>query len=195
MPRMNSETSTFAIAKVKDLFDRWRQTGSLTLASGVELIGQVATDDGHVWQHAVHPGLPVALLDELEARLGMPLPRDLRAVYRRIGGMTLFHGAFRLFGYRRAGLSADDGGVQPDDLLRLDHELDVLGWKPRRALAVAENGLDLSVHVMGMANDAHTVLRCERTTGRVLEEHSDLWTCLADRLGRLAQLLPAEDAI
>lgn len=186
---MNSETPTFSIARVKDLFDRWRQMGSLTLGSGAELIGKIPHDDEHAWLHIVHPGLSLAMVDELEARLQLSLPRDLRAVYRRISGMSLFHGAFRLFGFHKAGFRVADQCLQPDDLLRLNHELDLLGWKPPQALAVAENGWDLSVHVMGLTDDPHTVLRCDRITGRVVEEHPNIWTCLADRLYRLDQLL------
>ena len=163
--------------------------GSLLLDSGTELIGEVPQDGEQAWLHAVYPGLSLAQMDELELHLRISLPRDLRALYRRISGMSLFRGAFRLFGYHKTAVRSAENHMQPDDLLRLNHELDVIGWKPHKALAVAENGWDLSVHMMGMTADSHTVLRCARTTGTVLEEHPNLWTCLADRLYTFDQLL------
>lgn len=186
---MRTDSPLFCMAKIRDVFGGWRKMGSRRLRSGTELIGRIPDGDGEAWLHVVHRGLSLAQIDRLERRLGQPLPRDLRALYRRTSGMALFHGAFCLFGHREPGvrLIADD--LQPDDLLAFNHELDVFGWKPRGALAVAENGWDLSVHVLGMTGDPLLVHRCERTTGRVLETHSNIWVCVAARLYKLDQLL------
>ena len=191
--RMNTETPTFSIARIRDLFEGWRAMGSLRLRSGTELIGEIPQNDSHCWLHVVYPGLSLDRIDELEGRLRISLPRELRALYRRISGMSLFHGAFRLFGYRKPGVIITENDLQPDDLLRLNHELDVLGWKPKHALAVAENGWDLSVHVLGLTGNPHTVHRCERATGQILEEHPNIWVCLAERLYKLDRLLVRPD--
>lgn len=190
---MKTEIPMFSIARIKDIFDHWREMGSRRLRSGTELIGEIPDCEEHAWLHVVHPGLSLALIDELEAKLQTALPRDLRALYRRYGGLSFFQGAFRLFGFRPPDARFTDDDLQPDDVLRLNQELDTLGWKPKTALAVAENGWDMSVHLLGMTEDPHKVHRCERQTGRILEEHPNIWVCVAARLYKLDTLLVKPD--
>jgi len=56
------------------------------------------------------------------------------------------------------------------------------------AVAFAQNSWDLTVHVTGMDRSARDVVRCERTTGRVIEVHEDVFACVAARLSRLDEL-------
>lgn len=190
---MRADVPVFAIARISTLFASWRKMGSRRLRSGTELIADIPDGGEHAWLHALHPGLSLAQIDQLEAHLHMSLPRDLRALYRRTRGMSLFHGAFRLFGYRTLAARPSEDDLQPDDLLQLNTELDRLGWKPKTALAVAENSWDMSVHVLGMTEDQLKVHRCERATGRVIEEHPSIWVCVAERLYKLDRLLLKPD--
>ncbi|MCC7063047.1 MAG: hypothetical protein IT456_09605, partial [Planctomycetes bacterium] len=91
---------TEAIVNIQDFLDRWRMMGSRKLTSGTELIGEMPTEDGEVWMHAIYPKLPLASLDKLQTQLGQSLPRDLRAFYRLTRGLSLFQGAFRVYGKR-----------------------------------------------------------------------------------------------
>lgn len=176
------------IVRIQDLLEDWRSLGSLRLRNGVELIGRVPDEDGAVWMHVVFPGLRGERLRRLEHELGATLPRSLRAFYECCGGMSLFFGAFRLRGLRRPGFGLGSGALQPEDIVALNHELDALGWKPRQAVAFAENALDQTVHLVGMGETSAQIVRCERSTGRVLERHEDVFACVAARLYRLDEL-------
>lgn len=176
------------IMRIQDLFEGWRALGSLRLRNGVELIGRVPDEDSAMWMHVVFPGLHGERLLQLEHELGTSLPRSLRAFYECCGGMSLFFGAFTLRGLRRPGFGLGSGALQPEDIVALNHELDAQGWKPRGAVAFAENALDLSVHLVGMGDAPAQVVRCERSSGRVLERHEDVFACVDARLYRLDEL-------
>lgn len=180
---------TAHITTIHDLLEEWRALGSRRLRNGVELIGRMPVDDEWAWMHAVFPGLDVRSLDEVERAIGVALPGTLRTFYRRCGGMSLFLGAFRLGGRAPVGLRTGDEALHPVDIVALNHELDVLGWRPGHAVAFAENRWDLSVHVAGIEPGSERVARCDRRTGAVIEEHADVFACIADRLHRLDQLL------
>lgn len=186
---MTSVTSS--IVEIQDLLDRWRALGHLRLDSGVEMIGRFPDETTETWTHVLFPGLTVSQLDALERRTGGKLPSSLRAFYRLIGGMTLFVGAFRMAGARPAGIRCGAGSLCPDDLVQLNHDLDVMGWKSSSALAFAANGWDGSVHVVGMGHTPDEVLRIDRATGTVLESHDDVFACVAARLTRLDELMLA----
>ena len=176
------------ICTIQDLFEEWRALGSRKLRSGVELIGRMPVDDEIAWMHAVFPGCAAAALDEIEAGLGARMPKSLRAFYRCCGGMSLFLGAFHMHGHRSAGVHLGAAALQPEDLLELNHELDVLGWRQPNAVAFAVNSWDMSVHVAGMS-PGYSIVRCERRTGEVIEHHDSVFSCIADRLYRLDQMM------
>jgi len=180
---------TETIVKIHDLFDGWRATGCSKLPHGVELIGPTGEGDEVVWLHALFPGLTGPELAQLQKDLGIPFPGPLRAFYRVIGGMTLFHGAFMMCGRRRPGLRTDSMGLQPGSIADLNHELDVLGWKPVNAVAFATNAWDQSVHLANMSKHPEEIVRCDRGTGRVLETHENIFQCIWERLYRLDQLM------
>jgi hypothetical protein len=181
-------TKIASMVRIQDLLDLWRGTGSRRLASGAEVIGLAADGDQQVWLHALHAPLPPEDMARLAARLHGPLPADLRALYRVTRGMSLFQGLFRVFGWRTPGIRSGLDILQPDDIVDLNHELDVQGWKPPHAVAFAVNAWDQSVHLFGLTDDPHEVVRCHRVTGSVLEVHESLWDCLAARLSRLDDL-------
>lgn len=182
--------STLAhIAGIQHLLDRWRSLGSRRSRFGVELIARVPDADSELWMHAVFPGLKVDQVVRLEQDLGQALPNRLRAFYRCCGGMRLFLGAFQVFGLRRPGIGLGALALQPEDLVALNYELDVLGWKPAGAVAFAVNSLDLSVHLAGMGRTPDEVVRCDRRTGAVLERHEDVFACVDARLHKLDELM------
>jgi len=182
-------TPTQNIAQIQDVFDRWRTMGSCQLRSGTELIGRLTEDDQDAWMHAIYRPLDAAGVDRLEAQMQRTLPRDLRALYRRCRGMSLFHGAFQVYGWRDPGFKTSDRGLQPEDVLELNHNLDILGWRTQQTVAFAVNSWDQSVYAYGMTSDVRQVARCERSTGMILEVHEDVWQCLVERLYRLDRLL------
>lgn len=182
-------SATKHITAIQDLFEAWRMLGSRKLRSGVELFGQMPVDDGIAWMHAVFPGCSARQIDAIEHAVGAAMPAALRTFYRCCGGLNLFLGAFRLCALGTAGLVADDAGMQPPDIAALNHQLDVFGWRAPHAIAFAENSWDLSVHVAGLVPGSAKVVRCERVTGAVIEEHEDVFACVADRLYRLDRLL------
>ncbi len=177
------------IVTISDLIDGWRALGSRKLRSGVELLGRMPVDDEMAWMHVVFPGCSAATLDGIERVIGTALPTSLRAFYRCCGGMSLFLGAFHLCSYRPAGVQVGDAALQPSDIVALNHELDVFGWRPAGAVAFAENSWDASVHLAGMVPGSDKIVRCERATGLVIEEHDNVFQCVADRLYRLDSLL------
>jgi hypothetical protein len=179
------------IVKIQDLFDGWRAAGHQILPNGVELIGLLGDAEAPCWLHAVFPGLSPAELDALERSTDTRFPGHLRAIYRLIGGMTLFNGAFRMFGRRGAGIRTDVDALQAGDLAELNHEIDAIGWKPNHAVAFAVNSWDQSVHLAGMGHQPQEIVRCDRATGRVIECHADVFECLCDRLYRLDQVMLA----
>lgn len=185
---METTTPFASIARIQTLFDTWRELGCQTLPNGTELIAGTKDGDEERWLHTVHPGMQGAELAAFEARLRLRLPRDLRAFYRRSAGMSLWGGAFTVYGYRATDV-ARLNDPQPADAMRLNHELEVLGWKPQNAFAFAENAWDMTVHVVGMAPNPATVQRCDRISGLVLEEHANVWACVAARLYRIDQLM------
>lgn len=180
---------TETIVKIHDLFDGWRVAGSARLPNGVELLGR--TDEGGepTWLHAVFPGLSAQQLARLQHEAGVPFPQSLRTFYRVIGGMTLFHGAFATCGIRATGVRPDSRGPEPESLPHLNHAIDVLGWKPRNAVAFAVNAWDQSVHIANMGVNDQEIVRCDRATGNVLERHPTVFDCIHDRLYKLDQLM------
>lgn len=178
------------IAAMQDVLDRWRGLGHRRLRTGAELIGRAPVDDAEAWLHVLFPPATAARLDQLEAQLRRPLPRDLRCLYRCVGGMSLFAGAFVLCGPSSPYVQVGDGALQPGSLHGLGHELASLPWLDAGMLPFAINAWDLSVHVYGHADAApDEVVRLDRQDGSVRERHADVWSCLADRLTRLDQLL------
>lgn len=180
---------TESIVRIQDLFDEWRAMGSERLRNGVELIGRAGSENEPHWLHAVFPGLSPMQLGYLEKMAGVHFPSQLRAFYRVVGGMTLFQGAFRVYGRRRPGVRLGIDGLQAEDIAELNHEIDALGWKPSAAVAFAVNAWDQTVHLAGMGTDADEIVRCDRATGRVLECHRDVFECVSDRLFRLDRLM------
>lgn len=180
---------TDSIVCIQDLLDKWRALGHQKLGNGVELIGRFPGVTPPTWTHVVWPGLSARRISELERRIGGLLPSRLNAFYRLIGGMTLFSGAFRMAGSVPPGFCSGDDSLCPDDLLELNHELDVLGWKPAGAIAFATNSWDGSVHLTGMGSTPEEIVRCDRSTGRVLETHGDVFDCVSTRLTRLDELM------
>lgn len=177
------------IVRIQDVFERWRRMGSRRLTNGIEVITSVPHADGEMWMHTVFPGLRPESLDAMEGDLGMSLPRGLRTFYGRVGGISLFLGAVIIHGRRRPGTCLGEGALQPEDIVALNHELDVFGWLPGGAVAFATNSWDKSVHVAGMSEKPDEVVRCDRMTGVIMERHRDVWTCLAHRLYRIDRLL------
>lgn len=175
------------IRRIQRLLEGWRELGHLELPNGVEFLGRLPGEDRE-WLHCVFPRRDLAAIDAVGERLGVELPRELRTFYRCCGGMTLFAGMFVLCGARHAGLVYGDDSYQPEDLIGLNHELDVFGWRPAGAVAFARNAWDGSVHVAGMGRHPKEIVRCEPQTGLVIERHEDLFTCVAARLYRLDQL-------
>ena len=188
-PTVRTTTPFASIARIHSLFDEWRTLGSRRLSCGTELIGPMGDDDAEAWLHILYPGLHVSEVNDLEQRIGHKLPRELRAFYRRTAGMVLWSGAFRVYGFRPPGIETLEDNRFPDDILALNHQLDVLGWKPPGALAFAENGWDMSVHVVGMNDNPSVVCRCDRRTGNVLETHPSVWVCFATRLNKIDGLV------
>lgn len=187
---MQTRTSFASIAGIQNLFDRWRQLGQRTLPCGTELIAAGPDKDSVRWLHVVYPGLSVADLERLEEDVPGRIPRALRTFYRRCAGMNLWNGAFQLYGYNPGIHDALEQPRYPGDVLRFNHNIDVLGWMAPEAFAFAENGWDMSVHIVGMnADDPNVVHRCDRRTGEVLETHPHIWACLESRLNKLDQLL------
>lgn len=180
---------TDCIVTIQDLLDKWRALGHEKLANGTELIGLFPDEATPTWTHVVFPGMSPRRIALLETKIGGLLPGRLHAFYRLIGGMTLFVGAFRMAGSRTRGIRCGDDGLCPDDIVELNHELDVLGWKPRGAIAFATNSWDGSVHLAGMGHSPEEIVRCERASGRILECHEDVFACVSARLTRLDQLL------
>ena len=181
--------TTTAIASIQDLLGCWRTMGSRRLRSGAELIAEVPDGERDMWMHAVFPGQSAAKLDQLEVALGKPLPKRLRAFYRGCGGMTLFMGAFTLHGIRRPGFRGRDGSLEPECVVELNHLLDMLGWLPDDAVAFACNGWDGSVFVLGMGQNDKEVVRCERSSGAIIERYEDVFSCVDARLYHLDDLL------
>jgi hypothetical protein len=152
---------------------------------GTELIGRFPEVEPAAWMHVLFPALDGSRVQFLADQLRAPIPRSLRKLLRTTGGMTLFAGAFRIAGWSSPDRSASRSVLRPDDLLTLNHELDLVGWKPPGAVAFAVNSHDRSVHLLGMTNDPEAVLRCDRDSGVVLDQHADVLACLADRLTSL----------
>jgi hypothetical protein len=176
-------SNTEHIVRIHDLFEEWRQLGSLRLPNGVELIGRVP-DDG-VWMHAVFPPLDAQAIGALQRDVGVPLAPSLRVFYRCCGGLSLFRGMFELHGRFRGPTQSS----VPKDVVRLNHLLDVQGWKPPGAVAFAQNCWDMSVHVAGMTANRDEVVRCDWRTGAVIETHANVFACIDDRLHRIDALL------
>lgn len=182
--------STIAqLTRIHNVFERWRKMGSRRLEGGVEVITSVPHEDGEMWMHVLFPGMRQEQLAALEKDLGKTLPRALRAFYGRLGGLSLFLGAVHVHGRRRMGACIGDGALQPEDLIALNHELDVAGWLPQGAVAFATNSWDRSVHVAGMSESPNEIVRCDRMTGQITERHRDVWTWVAHRLYRIDRLL------
>jgi hypothetical protein len=182
---------TDCIVTIQDLLDKWRELGHEKLPNGTELIGRFPDEETPTWTHVVFPGLSPRRIGMLEAKIGGLLPSRLNAFYRLIGGMTLFVGAFRMAGARTPGIRCGIDSLCPDDIVELNHELDVLGWKPRGAVAFATNSWDGSVHLAGMGQAPDEIVRCERVSGRILECHENVFTCVSSRLTRLDEILLA----
>lgn len=186
---MERSTPVASIAKIQSVLEKWRSMGSRVLPNGTELLGQIPDPRQERWLHTIYPGLAVAELNALEHRLSAPLSRDLRTFYRRMAGLSLWTGAFRVFGYNPAFSGQVETNRYPTDALRLNHELDVLGWKPAGSFAFAENAWDMSVHLVGVTEDPRIVHRCDRASGDVIETHSCVWRCVVDRLMKIDQLM------
>lgn len=181
-------TTYAAIAQIQDVFDRWRALGSKKLADGTELIGHQLLGDDECWTHAVFPGLAAERVYAMEGQLGTPLTPDLRRFYRACGGMQLFGGLFTFHGLPRHNGLVVLHGVEVDDIVALNHDLDHYGWKPRGAVGFAASAWDASVYVAGMGRDDAAVVRLARASGDVLEYVPDVWSLVADKLYRLDQL-------
>lgn len=180
-------TAIESINRIQQLLEGWRQLGHRTLANGVEFLAQMPGEDG-AWMHCIFPRYDQVTIQALGEQLGAPLPPGLRTFYRCCGGMTLFSDLFVLYGARRSGLVYGDSAHQPEDIVALNHGLDVFGWRPPTAVAFARNAWDGSVHLAGMGRQPQEIVRCEAQTGHVIERHEDVFACVAARLYRLDQL-------
>ncbi|MFK7741908.1 MAG: SMI1/KNR4 family protein [Planctomycetota bacterium] len=178
-------SQTLSIAKIQELFDSWREMGSVMLSSGAELIASYPYGDETRWMHALFPGLDTEHLKLLEADLGQSLPRQLRAFLRGCGGLTLFQGMFSLYGLRQQGFVASDAALQPESLVELNRGMQAVGRLEPGWIAFAQNALDSSIYVTSTDNSISEVRRIELGKGEVIERHSDIFACIESRLYRL----------
>jgi hypothetical protein len=183
-----------AIAGIQDVLGSWRRLGRHRLPNGTELIAQAPDGDGSQWLHAIYPKLSSEEIRELESAVGRPLPLDLRTFYRTIGGLSLFCGAFCIHSRGSHYLTHGEEALRPPDLARFNHELDSAGWLPADAVAFAENGWDLTVHVCGMGATPTEVVRVDRHTGAQLQRHPTIWNLVAEKLLTYEHLLLGDAA-
>lgn len=178
-----------SITRIQDVFESWRELGSKRLRDGTELIGRQTEGDEDCWMHAVFRRLEPWQISQVEALVGRRLPADLRRFYSSCGGMMLFGGLFRMFGLpRRRGLIVEHG-VNVDDIVALNHELDHCTWQPEGAVAFATNEWDASVYLAGAGATDEQILRVARATGEERERIDDIWQLVADQLYRLDSML------
>lgn len=177
-----------SIISIQDLFDRWRELGSLKLDSGVEFVAELPDGEEPRWMHVIFPGLSSEAVHEMVAMLDRPVPASLRAFYRGCGGMTLFSGAFTFYGRRQRGFVRGDAGLEPEDLVAFQREVAALPWVGPDAVAFASNGWDGSIYLVGMGETPDEVVRCERATGEITERHLDVFACAEARLYHLDEL-------
>ncbi|MFN3243984.1 MAG: SMI1/KNR4 family protein [Planctomycetota bacterium] len=170
------------IVALQDMLDEWRQLGSKLLPNGVELIGQLGSEDS--WMHAVYPSLLLEDVGDLEADLGRSLPNGYRTFLKGCGGLICFGGLFTLYPYRGVGPLDSSLSTAGEGLVRVNQLLSGASWMPSDAIAIATNALDGSVQVVGMGDNPEEVVRCDPRDGDVIERHEHVFACVSDRLTR-----------
>jgi hypothetical protein len=172
-----------SIATIQELLQEWRSLGSEHAANGVELIAW----SGSSWLHTLLPGATVEAIAGCERQLGLRMAPRLRALYRCVGGMSLFDGLLQLHAVTSVD-AAIAAGSAISNLVPFDRQIAQYGWKPASVVAFAENCYDDSVYCSNMGRTPNEIVRCARTTGHITERHSDALTFLAHRLSRLDEL-------
>lgn len=172
-----------SVAGIHEMFCSWRKLGSREMAGGTELIGAFEELGETRYLHVLHSGLNDTGFLELEDALQVKLPRWLRCFYSRYGGMDLWCGAFVVFGLQRPGFRWPSGEIQPSDIVRFNYLMSCMHWFPPKHIAFAQNSLDMSVYLASLEGDE--ILRCDFSTGQVLEVFVDLFNCIEARLNKV----------
>jgi hypothetical protein len=181
------------ICNIQDLLDRWRSMGSIRLENGVELIAKIPNDESSSWMHAIFPGLSAERLARLRDNLDGKMPASLRSFYRGCGGMSLFGDLFTVYGAPRSHFVLGADAIAAADLTEFNRDIAALPWTRQQMIAFASSAWDGSIYTVGMGKTPDEVVRFDRKTGKVLQRHTNVFTCMEARLFHLdgaLELLP-----
>lgn len=110
--------------EVVQTMSRWSAMGEKLLSNGVRLICPTPHVGPEAWLHVLFPPLAPQKIEDMERKLGVPLPDDFKDFLRRANGVMLFSYRISVWGVRETQARTGDEAWQPYNLVSHNHETD-----------------------------------------------------------------------
>jgi hypothetical protein len=101
---------------------KWLPKGEKLLSSGVRLICPTPHVAPEAWLHVLYPPLAPDKIEEMEKKLGVPLPDNFKVFLRRTNGLQMFSYRISIWGVRKNMARTGDEAWQPYDLVDCNFE-------------------------------------------------------------------------
>ncbi len=170
---------------IQSVLERARPFGVQMLPDGTELIGRAPHIAAEAWLHILFAPLHQAELEELNKRVGRPVPQVLLELLLQTNGLSLFSDALAIFGLRRDFRRTADAAWQPFDI-RTANVQERPSDAPEPAVFFGSYKSDGSL--VYMDPDGDQVHRCSRDSARPLNTWKSLDEMLSSEVERLTGL-------
>lgn len=158
--------------------------GHRSMDDGTELFGHIPHVAPEAYLHVLFSPLDHAARNQMEARIGRQLHRDLKHLYGQCNGLRLFNGALAIFGM-------SEGPTDRATLVAVPFDIIVPNTVERPPLGddIATFGAyNWDGSQVGMRYGDDSVLRYDRRDGRMLTTWPTFDCWLSKELARLANL-------
>jgi hypothetical protein len=178
-----------AMAAIQSVLERARPLGVQMLPDGTALIGRAPHIATEAWLHILFAPLHQAEVEELNKRVGRPVPRPLVELFLQTNGLSLFSDALAIFGLRRDLRRTAYAVWQPFDI-RTPNVQERPSGALEKVVFFASYKSDGSL--IYMDSDDDQIHRCSRDSAKPLNTWKSLDEMLSSEVERLTLLFDSE---
>ena len=166
------------------ILDSYKVLGSRTLDNGTQLIGPAPHVAPEAWLHLVFPPLTPDQVGELESKIGIRFPDDLRAFFAITNGVGVFCDSLCVGGRRTSYVRQGDAVWQPFDIVNPNTK-ERPRFLHRDEIRLGSYKWDGSIICI---NPSGEVMRLPRSNRQVLNRWTSFNSWFVTEVQRLVQL-------
>lgn len=172
--------------QVQCILLRWRNGGTRNLRNGATLICHVPHIAPQAWLHEIHGRLKPRRLRLLEAKIGRPLPDELKKLYTHANGLNVFSDSLTVWGWIGRLHRSGDEAYQPYSITSLHLFVERFSGCPEEFLFFGSCARGCSVVGYPSPLTSPEVWQVGRRTGTRQGTWPSLAAWLLEQTGRLA---------